>query len=63
MPYGEDIDDMLLASTVNQCVTTEYKNEHHNLQINGDILTSKNSRFSKLTSPSVTSTNDEMFII
>ena len=37
----------------------EYNNKHHNLHSNGNISASKNSSVSTLTSPSVTSTNDE----
>ena len=37
----------------------EYNSEHHNLQRNGKILTSNYSSVSSLTSPSVTSKNDE----
>ena len=52
---------MLLESTVHQYVTVEYNNEHHNLQINGDISITKNEWVSTLTLPYVTSTNDEGF--
>ena len=44
---------------LNQYVNTEYNNLHHNLQININILTLKNLSVSKLTSPSITSTNGE----
>ena len=59
-PYGVFIDVMLPAFTLNQCPNMEYNKVNHNLLINGDISTSKNSSVSTLTSPSVTSTNDEV---
>ena len=59
LPDGVGIDDMLPASALNQYVNMEYNYEHHNLQINGNISTSKNLSLSTFTSPSVTSTNGE----
>ena len=57
LPDGVEIDGMLPASAPNQYAKMEYKNEHHNLQSNGNISTSNTSSLSTLTSPSVTSTN------
>ena len=57
LPDGLEIDDISPTSALNQYVNMEYSNVHHNLQINGNISTSKISSVSTLTSPSVTSTN------
>ena len=56
---GVDIDDMLPESAPNQYVNMRYNDEHHNLYMNNKISTSNNSSVSTLTSPSVTSKNDE----
>ena len=37
LPDGVGIDDILPVSALNQYVNMGYNNEHHNLQINGNI--------------------------
>ena len=59
LPDDADIDDRSPASAFNNYVNIEYKNVHPNLQINGNIYTSRNSSVSTLTSTYVKSTNEE----
>ena len=54
------IDVILPAPALNQYYNIEYNNEHQNLLINGNISTSNKSSVSTSTSPSITSTNEEL---
>ena len=49
LPYCVGVGSLLPASTLNQYSNIEYNNEHHNLLINGNILASKKSSVSSLT--------------
>ena len=56
---GVGIDVRLHIFTINKYANTEYNNEHRNRLINDNVSTSTISSVLALTSPSVTSTNDE----
>ena len=60
LPDGVDIDDILPASVLNQCVNIKYNNKYCKFQINSNIPTSNYSSVPTLTSPSVTSKNYEV---
>ena len=57
---GVDIDVILTSSTLHKYASTEFNNYYHPPLTDSKISTSKNYSISTLTSPSVTSINDEV---
>ena len=60
---GVDIDVILTSSTLHKYASTEFNNYYHPPLTDSKISTSKNYSISTLTSPSVTSINDEVFLL
>ena len=60
LQYGVDINYMLSTSTLHQYDNMEWNNESCPPLMNGKFPPSKNSSVLELTSPSVTSINDEV---